>query len=512
MARAATQQNLRIKNAFNRRSNQSPNVPAAALGVALVLFTLFVMSIVGISLWAIDTADVALESSGASSVRRRTPDVRVIGLDDFYEAIAMDIQQTLECNALLDKILPKEPKDVTAEGEEDGGGGFIDRYDDFAFFELEGVTGGKGSGTHLMCLAAGTPGLLNVEHSFQCDVLSPSARTAVLDIWSLIRPQVSLDLIQTTLDLIREFEVDFVDDVKINVWHHDYDTGFRWVHERIIQPGYQDYLRTLPLADDTETKLFVDAGSHHGLVSLAVKLLYPTLPVIAIEPAPPNFIMQNLNFICNLPPNDPSAPSNMQTQPHSSMAGIAHKEMMAKFNWDPHETGATRSWSPSDIYTADNAEISVRLRPLRSVVTEAMPEDMSLSTNPITVLKLGCEGCEYNVVPAWSEEQFQSIPYIMGDLHWGYIPYTKRPSSKRAADTNGRLCQHEAFAEHAIECCDYLDLGLKFVGSEDVIPMTVKDIMEPNLCDNFTEWAKVNHLYDIKDDYGWFELSSMAIP
>ena len=38
---------------------------------------------------------------------------------------------------------------------------------------------------------------------------------------------------------------------------------------------------------------------------------------------------------------------------------------------------------------------------------------------------------------------------------------------------------------------------------------TVADIAG-ELCDNFDEWAREHYLYDVREDWGWFELTSQA--
>jgi len=39
---------------------------------------------------------------------------------------------------------------------------------------------------------------------------------------------------------------------------------------------------------------------------------------------------------------------------------------------------------------------------------------------------------------------------------------------------------------------------------------TVKDLIADTLCDDFTMWAQENRLYDVENDYGWFEMTSVA--
>jgi hypothetical protein len=45
----------------------------------------------------------------------------------------------------------------------------------------------------------------------------------------------------------------------------------------------------------------------------------------------------------------------------------------------------------------------------------------------IKILKLDCEGCEYAVVPAFTDEEFALVDDMIGEIHWGYMPAAKQP-------------------------------------------------------------------------------------
>lgn len=114
-----------------------------------------------------------------------------------------------------------------------------------------------------------------------------------------------------------------------------------------------------------------------------------------------------------------------------------------------------------------------------------------------------------------------SLPF-----HRGYIPTTKLPSSKRAQTTHERLCQHETIARTAKECCSVPEMLVKSSIPGEVLQRepennygghispnengaTVADIAG-ELCDNFDEWAREHYLHDVREDWGWFELTSQA--
>jgi hypothetical protein len=146
-------------------------------------------------------------------------------------------------------------------------------------------------------------------------------------------------------------------------------------------------------------------------------------------------------------------------------------------------------------------------------------------------------GCEYNLIPAMSDEEFRSVETIMGTIHWGYIPPSKLPSSKRGRDTHYRMCQHEAVARTVKECCAFPDLVVKssvpgealvLADEEDVTAgrhggiggggrqerfppkeVTVRDV-SGTLCTDFEEWKVAHHLDDVASDWGWFKITSTA--
>ena len=129
-----------------------------------------------------------------------------------------------------------------------------------------------------------------------------------------------------------------------------------------------------------------------------------------------------------------------------------------------------------------------------------------------------CGGCEYNFIPALTDAEFDAIRTVMGGLHWGYIPYTKLPSTQRGRETHQRLCRHENFAKTAKECCDVSDLRVissypdhVLVHDAPGVPKegTVADVAGA-LCDDFAEWSKEKHLHDVPNDFGWFEISVVA--
>ena len=219
------------------------------------------------------------------------------------------------------------------------------------------------------------------------------------------------------------------------------------------------------------------------------------------------FFIKELNWRCNsdVLPNPPS------TLLLAGVGPASHLQSFAKYLWKPDLTTATRSWTPASEKNTFDVELSVHLKSWHDI--RALAEFQH-----VDVLNVDCGACEYNFIPALTDEEFDSIHTVMGGLHWGYIPEGRLPSSKRGRETHERLCRHENFAKTAKECCDMPDLhvvssypGEALVHDAPGFPKagTVADVAGA-LCDDFKQWAKEKHLYDVTNDYGWFQISAVA--
>ena len=387
---------------------------------------------------------------------------------------------------------------------------------------------------HLFCLAAEALTLPKStsesipDPSTHCDVNSFEIRDRLLYLWSSARSQMKEEVILKTLKLVTEHKEDLRGH-EVHVWYPENDRGTEGMLN-VLNSGYngkQTYNFDTEPAEDGhdnmyrfhdlpdkfvgENKLFVDVGSALGLTSMLITYLYPETTIVSIEPASPSWLIQNINFRCNL--------SHNQLQyVHPILAGVGTKhhddnDSMMKMIWKTSLTTATRSWNPEEDFDFGNdIELVVHLRTLRAILAEATPEDLPLGT-PISVLNLDCEGCEYNLIPSMHETSFNSIGIILGRTNWGYIPTIKKPSSHRARETHERVCTHYNFALRCKECCDFPSLSVKHRITDDLNDSpTDKSVAEVagELCNGFEEWATASKLRDIPDDYGWNEMSAFA--
>lgn len=360
-------------------------------------------------------------------------------LSEAYNAMAQDILSTLDCETLMNKTATNtydqerydddasmgggRPNDdgnnnnnnqdvaarrrlqATDDGDdsvkqqdlpdgdtEDGGEGGEEgppMYDDFAgdyrYYEV--------NAKEAFCLAAATTTIseemLNAtKRRVSCDA-SGTKQMAILDLWSEARSQMSQPLLLKTLELATESQRS-LGTHSVNLWAPRSDDGMNFILSQINdldetarKNGNNFYGLSNNLGPG---HLFVDVGSCLGITTLAVILEYPHTEVVSIEPAAPNWFMQELNMRCNLEEDQ---------QPNLLLAGVGphNKETMtAKLLWRPSSVTATRAWTPAEEQVpGEDEELFVQLRPWKKILTEAGIH----GARHIDVLHVDCEGCEY---------------------------------------------------------------------------------------------------------------------
>jgi FkbM family methyltransferase len=420
-----------------------------------------------------------------------------------------------------DDITPRDDKQGSHEGEEEEGDGG-NHWDDVSMGEEEGFHRGYGmriTAQHLFCVAAYELPPKEITDNLICDA-EGSKRKALLELWSSAASQMDQSLLVKVLGLAHEKPNQLLLKKLYHLWAPENDEGLTYMLASLNDENNADHGGLHGLQESLGPgKLFVDVGSCLGLTTLAVTQLYEGTKIVSIEPAQPNWLLQQLNLRCNLDETE-------LRQAHVVLAGVGpnteeEDSLMGKVTWRPAATTSTRSWTPGAEHRPDDIELKVKLRRLNSILAEA-----NTYQHRMDVLNVDCEGCEYNLIPSLSTEEFDAIATVMGNVHWGYIPTTKLPSSTRGKTTHERLCQHENIARTVKECCAFPNLPVKSsvpgeVLQRDVEPhlkgglsphdnsATVSDVAG-DLCDDFAQWALDHYLNDIKDDWGWFELTSQA--
>jgi FkbM family methyltransferase len=340
----------------------------------------------------------------------------------------------------------------------------------------------------------------------------------IWQVWVLARAIMSTDTLHTLLSCSVKQDATLLKKHKVQLWAPKGDIGITTVLKelnsgnKVAEYGFE----SLPPGSLGPGKLYIDAGSNLGLVSLLVSLRYPETDVISIEAAAPTWLLQQLNLRLNLPLD-----GYFDRHIVSVQAGLGATDgEVFPMMWRPSSTTSTRGWTPKAEHNKDNdIELQVKLRSLRSILVEFnRPPDAI-----IDFLKIDCEGCEYNLIPSMTTEEFDAVRMGVGELHWGYIPDAKKPSSERARQTHERLCRFQNFASQAKECCAFPDLpvidahnhqelngGVANTTDNSTGMPTVKAIAGA-MCHDFDSWVMRQRLLDIPDDKGWLNTeSSMA--
>eukprot|EP00934_Nitzschia_sp_Nitz4_P006544 Nitzschia sp. Nitz4//scaffold45_size130396//83117//84994//NITZ4_003461-RA/size130396-processed-gene-0.195-mRNA-1//1//CDS//3329552434//6534//frame0 len=362
---------------------------------------------------------------------------------------------------------------------------------------------------HLFCLAATQDPPTELVQQINCRA-SGNKRQTLLNLWSDARSQIpDVNLLKSVLGGSREHKGEVIHSMTYDLWAPDNDSGLQYM-VNTLNNELLDVMESLSASLGPD-KLFVDVGSGLGLTTMAVAHKYPGTRIVGMEPASPNWLLQEMNLRCNLD-------KDHFKKVKLILAGVGpnsedEDNMLAKLMWRPTATTSTRSWTPAAEQATGDVELLVRLRKLHSILAEA-----DVYSPEIDVLNLDCQGCEYNLIPGLSEDEFDSIQNIMGGVHWGYIPALKLPSSERGRKTHERVCQHENIAKVTKECCCCRDEVVKantpgealYADTEKQRQATVGDVIDDALCFDFSTWAKDHYLDEVQDDWGWFELSSQA--
>lgn len=215
------------------------------------------------------------------------------------------------------------------------------------------------SAKHLFCLAASESPPEDVVKKIQCDATKTKRKT-LLELWSAARPQIQdTSLFLKVLDLAREHQDEKLLEGTYNIWAPNDDKGVTYMVATLNSDKDADHGGLHGLEESLgKGKLFVDVGSCLGLTCLAVTQKYPGTKIVSIEPASPNWLLQQLNLRCNLEHEELKRVKVV-------LAGVGpntedEDSLMAKFMWRPTSTTSVRAWSPAEERKDDDVELLVR--------------------------------------------------------------------------------------------------------------------------------------------------------
>jgi len=146
--------------------------------------------------------------------------------------------------------------------------------------------------------------------------------------------------------------------------------------------------------------VIVDIGAHVGMVSIYLAKKYPNARIYSYEPNPTNFG----NFMKNLEINGVTSitPFNLAvTSDGRSVCGTLS---------NPNNTGCSTIYEPNNI------------RPWNSESTTLNDIIKDNGIDKIRVLKMDCEGSEYEIMYNTYLEDLSGVGFMVGEFHMtGYI-------------------------------------------------------------------------------------------
>jgi len=153
---------------------------------------------------------------------------------------------------------------------------------------------------------------------------------------------------------------------------------------------FQQVYSFLPVKD----KVVIDIGANIGDSSIYFGL-QGAKKVIAVEPIPKNFEIAKTNIKQN----------NLEEKIDLLLAGCSNNSGFLYI--DPEKEGAG-----SSIQHAEH-KLQIQLKTLNDIIHEYNYEP--------TVLKLDCEGCEYDVILSSNNETLRNFSHIQIEYHYGYL-------------------------------------------------------------------------------------------
>jgi len=154
-------------------------------------------------------------------------------------------------------------------------------------------------------------------------------------------------------------------------------------------------LKDNPLRDQES---ILDVGGHLGLAAIHESRANPGHKVVTLEPSPYNFFYLSWNIAANH--------AHSVTPVHAGLS-VDGADMLFHSR-DGDSTGGSLYNSAGGAGGSPLKVPTVTLTTLQSRYPEL---------KQIGFLKLDCEGCEFAVVPRWSNSQWQSIRRVSGEIH-----------------------------------------------------------------------------------------------
>lgn len=230
-------------------------------------------------------------------------------------------------------------------------------------------------------------------------------------LWELGHQLIGESALTRFASRLRAYTADLRDENNstITIWYDSIDKrASSWSLQLFISDHYQLWRR---LRDhNSPDDWLVDVGGHNGLTALAMRLFAPKANVVTLEPSPWNFLLLQMNLLINTPSWMPKV--------IALHASLGRREGQAQGIHLP-----TSTWGSSMEGTVRGGRLGERPKPLLgtwfNTTTTTLPALLrKFSIQQVALLKLDCEGCEWEVTFDWHRRGlWRRIDQLVGELH-----------------------------------------------------------------------------------------------
>lgn len=173
----------------------------------------------------------------------------------------------------------------------------------------------------------------------------------------------------------------------------------------------------------------LDVGSNLGVVIIRALLgKRPPGCVVSVEAAPVTFLYQLLNLWTNVAD---SMRSGRVKAVHRAVGGRDGGMLRLVFN--PKATTASAPWRRKFEKLENTVTVQVPFISINTIINDYM------AGYNLKVLKIDCEGCEYDVIPALDDDVWNSLTVVLGEVHAQWMG-EMRPSKEVEELCLRRLC------------------------------------------------------------------------
>ena len=182
----------------------------------------------------------------------------------------------------------------------------------------------------------------------------------------------------------------------------------------------------------------LDIGGHIGVTALFFHKLHPTSQVYIFEPAPLNFFYLALNAITN---GADSSKLRLYNR------GLSNDDTSFTIEYSPDDTTSTRRASLGHTWGKKPKQYRLVYAMSMQQLKQCLPLDN------VGLVKLDCEGCEFEVVPSNTRFFSTRKRRVVGEFHAWHLKqpgHTGNVSDKVIRDVKALLCNRRRRVEDRI--------------------------------------------------------------